>query len=297
MEAMNGSKQFDEANAAYFNGSLPKFGTQSSTLVSASRYLNSAALRDVTAQEMLRRNGADITPTAFIAESAGLLSELEDWPRIHALFEEEKARLPLFREFCEDRRMAPTAEQELRDARPGTLRALLYDFVVVSGYDLTFGKPARELQTEIELFHKKRTLSHDIEHMLTGFDTDCAGEVALATANTRAFYAYFQPELAAFLDRLPNFLGAAKMVRSNLYYPEVVKANNDALDMGAAAGRNWKCPLFLLPYCDLLDWQVQDIREEYGIRNLPPKGLWTWTIAAYEDPRIDESERQVDAAA
>lgn len=85
MCAMDVKKLFKQADAAYFNGSLPKFGTRGSTIVSASKYLNSGALRDMTAQEMLRRNRPDVTPTAFIAEINALLMEMVDWPRIRCM--------------------------------------------------------------------------------------------------------------------------------------------------------------------------------------------------------------------
>ncbi|MFC3173684.1 hypothetical protein ACFOD9_05410 [Novosphingobium bradum] len=289
---MSTPKLYNEANAAYFNGALPRFGTQSSTLVSASHYLNSAAMREITAQEMLRRNGPDISPTAFIAESAMILGGLEDWPGLFALFEAEKARLPALRAFCEDPRTIPTSPDELKGAAPGTLRERLHQFLQM-GFDFNFGRGDAEPGSEIERFQRKRMHAHDVEHMITGFPTDSAGEVALATANTRAFYAYFVPEFAAWLDRLANFLGAARMMRSNLYYPGVVQVHNDALDIGAAQGRSWKLPLFLVPFADLLDWQVQDIREEYGITGAPADGIWTWTIAAYEDPRVDGAEPPV----
>lgn len=281
---------YDDANAAYFNGSLPKFGTRSSSLVSASKYLNSPVLRDLAAQELLRRNGPDITPTAFIAESARALTELEDWEKIGKLFEAEKARLPHFREFCEQRRLAPCRPEDLVDPKPGTLRELIHDFVVNSGYQMDIFKHGREAESEIEFVMKHRGISHDIEHLLTGFETNSGGEVALAAANTRAMYRYFVPELAAFFERLVSFLSAAKIVRSNLYYPAAVPGHLEAEDWGAAQGKDWKMPLILLPYHDLLDWQVADIREEYGITNVPPKGIWQWTEGAYEDARISDEE-------
>ena len=285
------NKFFNSADAAYFNGSLPKFDTRSSTLVSASRYLNSVALRDMTAQEMLRRNGPDITPTAFIAEINALLLEMEDWPRVLELLEEEKVRMPAFRAWCEGRRLALFSRQDLEGGAPGTLRAMIHDFVVRTGYQLDFFFQGQEIENDADFLFRQRALTHDIEHMITGFGTDSAGEVALATAQTRAFYNYFTPEFAAFVDRLQNYLGAAKMTRSNFYYPNAAKAHNDALDRGAAQGRLWKYPLLLAPYHAMLDWRIGDIREELGIADVPPEGIWSWTVAAYEDPRIGDAAR------
>lgn len=295
---MNAKGFFSQADADYFNGSLPRFGTRSSTLTSASRYLNNAAMREITAQEMLRRNGPDITPTAFIAEANALLLELEDWPRIFALFEQEKARLPQFRDWCEGRRLAQFSLEELAGGEPGTLRATIHDFLVATGYQLDFFFQGMEIKTDADFLFRQRALTHDIEHMISGFEANSAGEVALATAQTRAFYNYFTPEFAAFVDRLQNYLGAAKMTRSNFYYPEAAKAHNDALDIGAAQGRKWKYPLLMAPYHDMLDWRMEEIREELGITDVPPPGIWAWTIDAYEDSRtVQDSPRQSSAAA
>ena len=54
-----------QADFDYFNGAVKKIATESSTLVSSSPYLNNARLRDLIAQEMLRRNGADVPNTAL----------------------------------------------------------------------------------------------------------------------------------------------------------------------------------------------------------------------------------------
>ena len=91
---------------AYFNAAIQKIGTESSVLVSSSKYLNHQELRHLVSQEMLRRNGADMPNTAFIPEVAQILMMLEDFPRIIALFEEEKARLPQFKKWCDTRSLS-----------------------------------------------------------------------------------------------------------------------------------------------------------------------------------------------
>ena len=85
--------EVSQADFDYFNGSIKKIGTDSSVLVSSSPYLNNARLRDLIAQEMLRRNGADVPNTAFIPEVAQILHQLEDHATIFRLIEEEKLRL------------------------------------------------------------------------------------------------------------------------------------------------------------------------------------------------------------
>lgn len=286
-----------DADFAYYNGAGPRITTASSTLISSSPYLNHAELRALIAQEMLRRNGPDLPNTAYIPNVVKILMELEDWPRIFQLFEEEKARLPAFKAWLDGRKVSLFTNEELAGAEPGTLRAVIHDFVVNSGYNMDHFYQGMEIKTDFDFYMKERTHTHDIEHMITGFETDHAGEIALLAANARALYRYFVPELAAFFNRVSAYLKAKTTMKSGLFYPEAFKVELDAEDIGAAQGRAWKHPLFLIPYRDYLDWQVTDIREEYGIAGAPPSGHWKWTTAVSEDPRSANDDHAMATAA
>ena len=291
------SSRVSEADFAYYNGAAMSHTTESSTLISSSPYLNHAELRALIAQEMLRRNGPDLPNTAFIPNVAKILMELEDWPRIFQLFEEEKARLPAFKAWLDGRKISLFKADELAGAEPGTLRAVIHDFVVNSGYNMDHFFQGMEIKTDFDFYMKERTHTHDIEHMITGFETDHAGEVALLAANMRAAYGYFVPELAAFFNRVSSYLKAKTTMKSGLFYPECFKVELDAEDIGAVQGRAWKMPLFIVPYRDYLDWQVKDLREELGITNPPTPGQWKYTTALSEDPRVANDAHALAAAA
>jgi ubiquinone biosynthesis protein COQ4 len=291
------ASKVSEADFAYYNGSGPGFTTASSVLISSSPYLNRADLRDLIAQEMLRRNGADLPNTAFIPNVVKILMELENWPRIFQLFEEEKARLPLFKAWLDGRNVSLFSADELKDPKPGTLRAVIHDFVVNSGYSMDHFYQGMEIKTDFDFYMKERTHTHDIEHMITGFETNHAGEVALLAANARALYNYFTPELASFFNRVGAYLKAKTTMKSGLFYPECYKVELEAEDIGAAQGRAWKHPLFLIPYREYLDWQLTDLREEFGITNPPPPGAWAWTTAVSEDPRGANDDHAMQTAA
>ena len=136
-----------EGERAYFNGAIKTITTDSSVLISSSRYLNNAELRHLIAQEMLRRNGPDMPATAFIPEVAQQLMMLEDYPRIMALFEEEKARLPRFKQWCDNRLLSDFKKDEVRECAPGTLGAALFNWMETSGYELDLFY--REIEVEL----------------------------------------------------------------------------------------------------------------------------------------------------
>jgi ubiquinone biosynthesis protein COQ4 len=287
--------EVSQADFDYFNGSIKTIATESSTLVSSSPYLNNGRLRDLIAQEMLRRNGADVPNTAFIPEVAQILHQLEDHATLFRLFEEEKQRLPAFKAWLERRQLADFKAEEVKHCAPGTLGAVIYDFLANSGYQNDFFFQGMKIETDFDYYLKERTLTHDLEHMITSFETDHAGEIALLAANTRAYYQYFRPELAAFFNRVGTYLRAKTMMKSGLFYPEAFKVELDAEDFGATQGRNWKMPLMMLPWRDLVDTQVSEIRETYGITPTNPPGHWTWTTAVSEDPRPEHAAMRMAA--
>ena len=268
--------EVSQADFDYFNGAIKKIGTDSSVLVSSSPYLNNARLRELIAQEMLRRNGADVPNTAFIPEVAQILHQLEDHATLFRLIEEEKQRLPEFKAWLDRRQLADFKAEEVKDCAAGTLGAVIYDFLANSGYQNDFFFQGMKIETDFDFYLKERTLTHDIEHMITGFETDHAGEIALLAANTRAYYQYFRPELAAFFNRVGTYLRAKTMMKSGLVLSQRPSRSNWMPRIWAPQqGRNWKMPLMMLPYRELVNTQVSEIRATYGITPTNPPGTWT----------------------
>lgn len=261
----------------YFNGAIRKVETESSVLVSNSAYLNNAELRHLIAQEMLRRNGSDLPNTAFIPEVAQILMTLEDWGRIMALFEEEKARLPRFAEWCERKSLADFKKDEVKDCAPGTLGAALHDFMVNSGYELDIFYREIQVVNDLTYYLRQTALTHDIEHIVSGFGPNHGGEIALLNANMHSKARYFHPELAAFFSRVQSYLKAKTIMKDGLYYAEAAALNLEAEYQGAVQGRNWKYPLMLADWRGMVDWQIADIREELGINPVPAPDLWADT--------------------
>ena len=277
--------EVSKADYEYFNGAIQKHTTESSVLISSSKYLNNAPLRALIAQEMLRRNGPDMPNTAYIPEVAQILHDLEDMPNIFRLFEEEKARLPEFKAWLDRRVLSDFKAEEVKHCKPGTLGAVIYDFLANSGYNIDYFFQGMTVDSDYTYYLKERTFTHDIEHMVTGFETNHAGEVALLTANMHAYYNYFRPELAAYFNRVGSYLKAKTIMKSGLHYPEAFKVELEAEYIGAKQGRNWKMPLMMVPWRDMIDRPLEDIRAELGITDPPAPGIWSWTTAVAEDPR------------
>ncbi|WP_353227323.1 hypothetical protein [Novosphingobium sp.] len=279
-----------ESERAYFNGGIKTIETTSSTLVSSSKYLNNPELRNLISQEMLRRNGPDMPNTAYIPEVAQILIMLEDFPEIMGLFESEKARLPKFREWLDKRQLADFKKDEVKHCAPGTLGAALYDFMVSSGYELDIFYREIQVVNDLTFYLRQTALTHDIEHMVSGFGPNHGGELALINANMHAKVRYFVPGMAAFFNRVAIYLKAKTIMKDGLHYPEAMALNLEAEYQGAIQGRNWKYPMMLAPWRDWVDRQITDIREELGVTPVPQDGLWADTnrLCNEDDPHWGE---------
>ena len=279
-----------EGERAYFNGGIQQIGTDSSVLVSSSRYLNHGELRSLVAQEMLRRNGPDLPNTAYIPEVAQIMMVLEDYPRIMELFEQEKARLPLFKAWCDNRSLSDFKKDDVRHCKPGTLGAALFNWMETSGYELDVFYRELVVVNDLTFYLRQAALNHDIEHLVTGFGPNHGGEIALLNANMYSRVRYFHPELAAFFCRIQGYLKSKTIMKDVLHYPEAFALNVEAEFVGASQAHNWTYPIMLDDWRAMVDWQMDDIRKELGITPVPPADLWADTnrLCNENDPQYGE---------
>lgn len=284
----------DDKTKEYYNGAIEQITTHSSTLISSSPYLNNPVLRALIAQEMLRRNGPDVPNTAYIPEVAGILHQMEDIPNIVRLFEIQKQKSPEFKAWLDGKILSNFKVEEVKDSAPGTLGAVIHDFLANSGYSIDHFFQELEVTDDFTFYLKERAYTHDIEHMITGFETNYAGEIALLAANERALYLYFEPELAAFMNRVGAYLKSKTVLKMGLYYPEAYGVMLEATEVGYLQGKNWKHPMMLVPWRNYVDWKVEDIREEFGITNPPAPGIWDWTTATSEDPQPEDLKKAAE---
>ena len=285
-----------EATRSYFNGAMRTVETTSSVMVSSSPYLNNAELRHLVAQEMLRRNGPDLPNTAFIPQVVQILHNLEDMEEIVRLFEEEKKRLPAFRTWLERRQLSDFSIDDVKHCAPGTLGAAIHDFMVNSGYSLDLFFQEIKAVNDFTFYLRQTSLTHDIEHIVTGFGPNHGGETALLTANMHSKSIYFRPELAHFFNRVATYLKAKTLMKDGLFYPEAAVVHFEAEYIGAEQGRNWTMPLMLVCWRDYIDMQIDDIRKEFNITPVVPADKWLDTNRLVEDDGSPQARPMAVAA-
>jgi ubiquinone biosynthesis protein COQ4 len=286
-----------EGERSYFNGAIQTVSTRSSVLVSSSRYLNHEGLRHLIAQEMLRCNGPDLPVTAYIPDVAQILFQLEDLGRVVELFEEERKDRPEFDRWLTERQLSDFRIDDVKHCAPGTLGAALHDFMVNSGYQLDIFFREIQVVNDFTFYLRQTALTHDIEHIVSGFGPNHGGEQALVSANMHARNRYFGPELGAFFNRLPTYLKAKTIMKDALHYPEASALGIEAEYVGAVQGRNWKYPLMLVNWRAYADVQIADIRKELGITPILPEGLWDHTDAFSKEREATNDDAPIRNAA
>lgn len=272
----------DREESAYLKAGVKPLSTRSSVLVSSSKYLNSPALRDVVAQEMLRKVGSDLPPAYFIPEMGAAFEEVADPGHTLALFQQERDRNPVFAAWLDEGFISDFSPGRLREHQPGTLGERVYRFVVDSGLDIDFmfkGTPANDHQYWLKRFIQ----SHDIQHMITGFDVSPLGEYALIMLNSTNYYDHFRPALAAELSQQTTLQVASGWMRATLHYPETLPLFWEAIDRARRMARALPRPLFYERWEDYWDMGIPAIREHLGITEAPQDGEWDWAWQAMGD--------------
>lgn len=256
-----------EKAASYFRSeSKPVAG---SVPLSTSRYLNSPLFVHAFAQRSLRRYGHDVPTTYDVPDMLRGIADVTDHEEVRQALDEEKASNPAFREWIEARRISRYRLDDLRDCRPGTLGQAIYAFMVRSGLDINFLNEDREIVDDVDYLRMRSSGGHDIQHIVSGFGPDPAGEHALGLMNVTCNSLAFNPVLARYASMPMFFITAAGYSRIYLNYPGGLPTILEATELGVSAGRAIRIPLLMVEWESYLDWQLDDVRADLGFEPGP----------------------------
>ncbi|GAB4560545.1 MAG: hypothetical protein Tsb0020_07340 [Haliangiales bacterium] len=121
---------------------------------------------------------------------------------------------------------------------------------------------------ELARLRNHAVVTHDIWHVVTGFDTDVAGEAGL-----QAFY------LAQNGGGIPLALMSAIMLNTLIYAVEDGDRRMNAIVRGWTLGKRCQ-PLFGTDWTELWETPLDDVRSQFAIDDLPPNQLSVGHAAA-----------------
>lgn len=267
----------DAISMAYLQGNVEP--VKSSVLISNSKYLNDPYYRDAFVQNALRRYGHDLPVTYTVPLVGKALGEVTDFADFFRVLELEKQANPEFAAWLSARRYTEWKRDDMAGAEPGTLRYALWEFLGIDGVVTELQLQGVAITNDIDYITKRRGATHDLEHLISGYTTNEACEVALAFANITATANYFSPELAHYINHGLAMLLTASMQRVMLHYSSAFPIYLEAARRGIEMGQALKKPLLLEDWEGMLDWQLDDIAARLGFTR-GPGDEWAWTTAA-----------------
>ena len=240
--------------------------TESSVLVSSSKYLNHPRLRDWVASCTLRRSGHDRPATADTHELNLILREIQDYDRIDELFERERATNPVLDAWLGERFISTFRAADLGGHAPDTLGGTFLREVVQKGYSIDIVPPPAEVpSSHMQFFMIRNGQTHDFEHLLCGGGLDFIGELVPYWARLVNLFRHLGPELAGELCVFSLFGQMRLMSRGLLHYPQVWMTLVETMERGIRVGRE-SGPIFMMKCEDALHLPMDEARAALGVR-------------------------------
>jgi ubiquinone biosynthesis protein COQ4 len=268
----------------YLLRGIKRVPTTSSTLVSSSKYLNNAAMREWMATELLRRNGPDLPTPAGSFQMSMIMSDIQEKAEINRMFAEERERSPELNKFLSERFASSFTLEDLAKYPPESVAGIFYKTMTDGGYELHLIPPFKA-ENDYDHWRLRQGQTHDWEHIITHGGFDSIGEVSTAFARLENIYRYFSPELACELTVHQFFAGFRFVTRMALHYPSVWHDVWSAVERGRRIGKASNAYQFAR-YEDVFHLTPAEAREAMGVREVEevdttePSRIWNDIPAA-----------------
>lgn len=249
----------------YLMRGIMPVGTDSSVLVSSSKYLNNARLREWVAKILLRRNGPDVPPPAEMYEFSQILAEIRDFGAVEEMFTAERRINPELDAWFNEGFISTYTIEDFKDYAPGSLGGIFYDQMTSGNYEIQI-VPFREPKTQLDFYNLRSGQTHDFEHILCGGGFNFMGElVPFWYRLTNVPKHIRNPELAGELSVLSIFGSLRYTVRTLLHYPQIWPTAVNAIQRGMRVGQASDA-LFLKKLETAFHLPLEEARKALGVR-------------------------------
>jgi ubiquinone biosynthesis protein COQ4 len=251
---------------SYLMKGLARVSTTSSLLVSSSRYLNDARIRDWVATHLLRRNGPDAPTPSDPMPLVLALREVQDIPRINELFAAERRKNAALDEWFRAGFISSFRREDLARYAPDTVGGIFYRHLMANDLQVDIVPPYKP-QNDYQYFFLRAGQTHDLEHILGGGGFDFIGELVPYYMRLTNLFVHLSAELAGELSVFSILSSTRILTRAVLHYPQTWLTVVDALERGARVGRE-SSPLYSLRFEDVLELDLEEARAKCGIRGV-----------------------------
>jgi ubiquinone biosynthesis protein COQ4 len=250
---------------SYFLNDIEPIPTQSSALVSSSKYLNEPAIREWLALHYLRKNGPDLptagdTPNGLVQA----LARIRDFEELDRLIAAEKEKNPKFKAWLDAKPLCHHTIEDFAKYEPGTFGGIYYRYVIDNNFQLNLGWkfPDNDSDRDYMLFRSGQI--HDFEHIATGGQFNTLGELLPYFVRLTNLHANMSQELASALFPLYVFGGFRMVFRSALHYPATWLTVVDLMQRAMNIGLKSEC-LFMADFESVFHLPVAQARQALGI--------------------------------
>ncbi|MFO1241279.1 MAG: Coq4 family protein [Sphingomonadaceae bacterium] len=249
----------------YLARGINMLGTDSSVLVSTSKYLNSPRLREWIAFIALKKNGPDFPPAAEMYQLLPILNELRDFDHIEAMISEERKSNPRFDAWFETGFISDYVIDDLKSCAPGTVGGIYYKTATEGNYEIQI-VPNFKPRSQWEFYSLRSGQTHDYEHILTGGGFNYMGELIPYWFRLATIHTHIQnKELAGEMSVL-SILGTMRyVVRTMLHYPQVWECALECIQQGIRIGRQSE-PFWMAKIEDVWHMPLEEARAHLGVR-------------------------------
>ena len=252
-------------NIPYLLRGVMPVGTDSSVLVSSSKYLNNPRLREWLAMILLRKNGPDMPPQAEMHEFLGILDELRDYAEIEERFTAERKVNPRLDAWFREGHVSNYQIDDFAQYAPGTLGGIFYAQMTGGNYEIQI-VPWAEPKTQLDFFNLRSGQTHDFEHILTGGGFNFMGELVPYWYRLTNTFKFIQnPDLAAELCMMYIFGSLRYTVRTLLHYPQVWMTAVKCIEQGIKVGKASDA-LFMKKLETAFHLPLEEARAALGVR-------------------------------
>jgi ubiquinone biosynthesis protein Coq4 len=250
----------------YLLRGITQLSTASSTLISSSRYLNSPALREWVATELLRRNGPDAPTPSGAYKLSFIIKELQNYAEIDAMMEAERRRLPALDRLLSERFVSNYTLDDLSKYPPDSVAGRFYKQLHDGNYQVNI-VPPYEAKGNYDYWLLRSGQTHDLEHIITHGGFDSLGEVVVGMAKMENIHRHFTPELACELTVMQFFLSFRFISRMALHYPQIWHEMWAAVERGRKIGMASDAYV-MARYEDVFHLPPAEAREVLGVREV-----------------------------
>ena len=240
-------------------------GTDSSVLVSSSKYLNHPKLREWIAFIALKKNGTDFPPAAEMHQLLTFIDELRDFDHIEHMITEERKVNPRFDAWFNEWYVSSYKVEDLKDCAPGTVGGIYYKTATEGRYDIQI-VPDYKPKTQWQFYSLRSGQTHDYEHILTGGGFNYMGELIPYWFRLATIHTHIQnKELAGEMSVLSIFGTMRYVIRTMLHYPQIWETALDCIQQGIRIGRE-SDPFWMAKMEDVWHTPLEEARAKLGIR-------------------------------